>query len=183
LLARGGFTQITLVDTDFVDETNLQRQIFIEKDIGSLKSETLKKRVSKINSKLKYSSIPTLITKNNIGEICCNSDLIVDATDNFDTRRLINIFCEKEEKCWLYVGAVKSEVVCCLFNGKDKKFNKIFPKRVKEESCCSVGVLGSTTFCAASLAYNQILKFFLKEENGEFIKFDLWTNKLHVVKV
>lgn len=184
LLIRGGFLDITLVDNDIIDETNLQRQIFFEKDIGKSKSKTLGKFLKKINSKGKIHVFETILDYNNIEKIGLNSDLIVDLTDNFETRIIINNYCEKTNKNWLYTGAVKGEISCYLFKGEKKLFSKIFPKKIIDEKCCDIGVLASTTFTAASFAYNQVLKYFLeKNYEPKFIKLNLWTNQIFEIKI
>ena len=113
-----------------------------------------------------------LLIKYNGQKILCNlnlehlkalkdCNLIIDATDNFKTRKIINDYCEENKISWLHTGAVKTEVIICLFNGEKKFFSKVFPKEIKDEECCEVGVLASTTFTAASFAYNEVLKFFI----------------------
>lgn len=183
LLVRGGFLNLVLIDNDLIDETNLQRQVFFEDDIGKFKSKTLKEYLIKINKLVKIKVICDILTKDNINEICSNSDLIVDASDNFEVRKLINSFCEKRNKDWIYNGAVRSEIISCLFRGKDKLFSKVFPKEITGESCCEVGVLSSTTFASASLAYNIILKYFLGIKENKLVKLDLWENQIYEVKI
>ena len=131
LLIRGGFLNLTLIDNDLIDETNLQRQIYFESDIGNFKSKSLKEILIKINSKSKIKVICNILTSENIEKICENSDLIIDATDNFETRKIINKYCEKKKKDWLYTGAVKSEIICCLFKGELKLFSKVFSNNIK----------------------------------------------------
>lgn len=183
LLIRGGFENLVLVDSDFVDESNLQRQTFFEEDIGKAKVECLKNQILKINSKCNVQIVGDILSEENIKEICLDSDLIIDATDNFLTRRIINEFCEKENKIWIYNGAVKDEVMCCLFEGKDKLFNKVFPKNVEDFGCSEFGVLGSTTFVSASLCYNEVLKYFLEIKRKEIIKLNLWNLELFKIKL
>jgi len=183
LLVRGGFTNLFLIDNDLIDDTNIQRQIFLEEDIGKFKSLALKDYLLKIDSKSNIEIFNGILDKTNISKICKNSDLIIDATDNFETRKLINNYCESKNKDWIYSGAVKSEIICSLFRGEDKLFSKVFPNDIKDESCCSVGVLASTTFTAASLVYNQVLKYFLDINESKLIKLDLWSNKIHEIKL
>ena len=183
LLVRGGFLNLTLIDNDIIDETNLQRQNFKQMDIGKIKSVALRDVLKEIDGEVDVEIFKDVLCKENIEEICNNSSLIIDATDNFETRRLINTYCEDKEKDWLYNGAVKTEVISCMFYGVDKLFSKVFSKEVKDESCCDVGVLASTTYTSASIAYNKILKYFLNEKDYTLIKLDLWTNKIFEVKI
>lgn len=183
LLIRGGFLNLTLIDNDIIDETNLQRQTFFEEDIGNSKTKALKKHLQKIDKNSKITSKLDLLSKKNIDETCKDADLIIDATDNFETRKLINEYCEKNNKDWLYNGAIKSQIITCLFRGEDRMFSKVFPKNIKNIRCCDVGVLASTTFSSASLAYNQILKYFLEVKENKLIKLDLWTNMISEVNL
>ena len=183
LLLRGGFQTLTLIDTDLVDETNLQRQTFTEQDIATQKTTALNKRLKEIDNKSNITIINDTLNKTNINQICKNSDLILDCTDNFETRILINDFCEQNKKDWIYSGAVKTQIISCLFIGENKLFKKVFPKPIQDESCCEVGVLASTTFASASLTYNQILKYFIGQKEQILIKQDLWTNTIFNVKL
>jgi len=185
-LVRGGFLNITLVDNDLIDETNIQRQQYFESDIGKSKSKTLSKYLKKINKKINIKFIENLIDETNISKYCSNSDLIIDATDNFETRLIINKFCEKEKKDWIYIGAISAECCCILFKGEKKLFSKVFNnKNMINKSCCEIGVLSSTTQCSVSLAYNEILKYFLDKKNYEskLIKFNMWNLKLFIIKI
>jgi len=183
ILVRGGFLSLVLIDNDIVDESNLARQIFFEEDIGEYKANSLEKYLIKINKNVKITKILGLLDEKNINNICKDTNLIVDASDNFKIRKIINEFCEKNNKDWIYNGAIRAEVVSCLFRGEDKLFNKIFPKEIIDERCCEVGVLSSTTYLSASLAYNKILKYFLGIEDKTLIKVNLWSNKLFNIKI
>ena len=107
----------------------------------------------------------------------------LDCTDNFETRILINDYCEQNKKDWIYSGAVKTQIISCLFLGETKLFKKVFPKPIQDESCCEVGVLASTTFASASLTYNQVLKYFIGQKHQILIKQDLWTNQIFSIKI
>lgn len=181
LLIRGGFNHLIIVDMDIVDNTNLQRQTFFEKDIGSLKTSALKSQLKKINPNLNINEVKNCLSKDNIEEICSNSDLIIDATDNFETRKIINDFAIKNKIPWIYTGAIKAESVVCMF--LEDKFNKIFHKNIENEKCCEVGVLASTTSISASLAYNEILKYFSGEKNFKLIKYNVWNQKLFIIEI
>lgn len=183
LLVRGGFQHLTLLDTDLVDQTNLQRQTFIESNVGTPKTLSLNQRLTQIDSNSNITIINDTLNSENINQICKDSDLILDCTDNFETRILINEFCEQNKKDWIYSGAVKTQIISCLFLGETKLFKKVFPKPVIDESCCEVGVLASTTFASASLTYNQVLKYFIGQKEQILIKQDLWTNQLFTIKI
>lgn len=183
LLVRGGFLNLVLIDNDLIDETNIQRQNFVEKDIGHPKSKILRNRLEDINKDVDCEFILNVLDESNINQICDKCDLIIDCSDNFEIRRIINQFCENKNKVWIYNGAVKSQIMTCIFYGKDKLFSKVFSNKVSDESCCEVGVLASTTFTSASIAYNQVLKYFLGIKENKLIKLDIWNNKLTEVNI
>ena len=183
LLVRGGFENLVLVDNDFVDETNLQRQTYFERDIGKPKAQVLREHLLSINKNSCVEVYYDFIDKNNISKICKLADLVLDATDNFETRKIINNFCVNNKKDWIYSGAVKTEFICIPFYWKNNNFEKILKKKNKDVKCCEVGVLASTTYACASLVYNNVLKYFLGDKQDELIKINLWTNKLHKIKI
>jgi len=183
LLVRGGFLNLILIDNDIIDKTNLQRQIYLKSDIGELKAVSLKNHLLKINNSANIEIISDLLTESNIDKYLEKSNFIIDATDDFDTRKLINKYSEKTNKSWQYNGAIKTEIMTCIFNGQDKLFDKIFPKSVQNISCCEVGVLASTTFTSASISYQEILKFFLGVYSSTLIKFDIWNFEIHKISL
>lgn len=183
LLIRGGFRNLTIIDNDIIDETNLQRQIFFEEDIGTPKSKTLEKYLKKIDKKANINSILDVIDENNIEKYCINCDLIIDATDNFKTRKIINNFSIENKKDWQYNGAVKNSITTCIFYWKNNLFEKIFPKEVKDVKCCDVGVLSSTTFASASISFNEIIKYFLNIEENNMIRYNIWNHRVDKIKL
>ena len=178
LLIRGGFLNLVLIDNDLIDETNLQRQNFEENDIGEFKSIALKKKLEKIDSNAKIEAFCTFLNEENISKICSRCDLIIDCTDNFETRYIINDYCIKNKKDWIYNGAIKTQFTTCIFYSNDNSFKKIFPQKIEEEKCCEVGILASSTFACACVCYNEVLKYFLGIKEKKLIKYDLWENKL-----
>lgn len=183
LLVRGGFLNLTLIDYDKIDKTNLNRQIYFEKDIGRKKSFVLRDYLLEINENAKINVIGNEVNENNINNFCFDANLIIDATDNFEIRKLINKFSLENKKDWLYNGAVKTEVISCLFYFKENLFKKVFNSKIKNEKASDVGILPSTTFLSASLAFNQILKYFLNIKENKLIKLNLWTNQLFEVNL
>lgn len=183
LLVRGGFLNLKLIDSDLIDETNLGRQNYYELDVGKSKPKVLKERLLKINSITKIDIVEKIINKDNIKLICQDCDLIVDATDNFETRKIINEYCVKTKKDWICNGAVKTEVFACIFYGIENKFEKVFPVDINNESCCDVGVLSSTVHISASISYNLILKYFIGIKENKLIKYDSWENTYFCINI
>ncbi len=184
LLARGGFINITLIDFDVIEQSNIQRQLFLPKHIGSFKAEKLKKRMLTINPEMIVTVIVDQLQNKNISEYLKNCEFIFDATDNFSTRFMIDSYAKEHNIPWMYLGAIKSEVICSLMNGKHSQFETLISKDAKDENC-SVGVLASTTFIGASMSYTEFLKYLLLKEKYDFklLKFNIWNNKYFEVKL
>jgi molybdopterin-synthase adenylyltransferase len=109
LLARAGVGTLTLIDRDFVEPSNLQRQIlFDEADArDSLpKAEAARRKISLFNSTVTVHSHIADLVPANIHELLAPADLILDATDNFETRYLLNDFCVQQSKPWIYAAAI-----------------------------------------------------------------------------
>ncbi len=183
MLVRGGFLNLTLVDNDIIDETNLQRQAYFEENIGEGKAEALRENLLKIDKNANIKIYQLALDENNIKKIAMNCSLIIDATDNFETRRIINDYSEDKGKDWIYNGAVKTEAMSAIFYGNDKMFSKVFPKNAANISCCEVGVLSSTTSLSASLAYNMVLKYFLGIKENKLVKINLWNYKIYEIEI
>ena len=184
LLVRGGFTTITLLDFDVIEKSNLQRQLYLPENIGKFKAEELKKRCLSINPEATITSVIDQVRKENVDLLLSEQDFIFDATDNFETRFIIDNYAKKHNTYWMYLGAVRAEIICSLMKGKKSHFDKIISKQAENEDC-SVGVLGSTTFIGASITYTEFLKYLAMGEKYEskLIKFNIWNNKFFEVKI
>ncbi len=104
MLTRAGIGKLTLIDRDFVEESNLQRQsLFTEQDAyrGLPKAAAAQRALRAINSDVEVKGVIEDVTWQNIDKLCQKCDLIVDGTDNFETRFLINDFAVKREIPWI----------------------------------------------------------------------------------
>jgi adenylyltransferase/sulfurtransferase len=109
LLARAGVGTLTLIDRDFVEPSNLQRQIlFDESDaLQSLpKAEAARRKIALFNSAVAVHPHISDLVPANIHELLASADLILDATDNFETRYLINDYAVQQSKPWIYAAAI-----------------------------------------------------------------------------
>lgn len=110
-LARAGVGTIAILDRDYVEPSNLQRQwLFEEADAAAAlpKAVAAERRIAAINSGVRVRGIVTDLTASNIAELLGDADLILDGTDNFETRYLINDFAVSRSKPWIYGAAVGS---------------------------------------------------------------------------
>lgn len=183
LLARAGVNLI-LIDRDVVELNNLQRQtLFSEKDVGQPKAIVAKKKLKEINSEIKLADICEDLNKDNIS-ILKNADLILDCTDNFETRFLINDFCKREKKDWIYSAGIRTTGTVMNFFPYAHCFRCVFKPVKAGETCETVGVLGSATAIAASIQVSNAIKILTgKEAGSEMIRFDLLQNDFQKIEV
>ena len=116
LLCRAGVGYLLLVDRDMVEESNLQRQLlYTEEDIGKSKAFAAQERLSKINSSIQVIAEAIHLDTTNLSFLE-NADLILDCTDNLQTRFVINDFCKKVKQKWVYAAAIKNAGYVCSFS-------------------------------------------------------------------
>ena len=111
MLSRAGIGHLRIVDRDFVEYTNLQRQtLFNEEDAEhrTPKAVAAKRRIAEINSGIKVEAIVADVNNSNIESLIEGCDLVIDGTDNFQVRYLLNDVCVKHKKTWIYGAAVSS---------------------------------------------------------------------------
>ena len=184
LLVRAGVGHVRIIDRDFVELSNLQRQtLFEESDArNSLpKAVAAERRLHAINSTVRVEGIVADLNSKNAQELLSDFPLILDGTDNFETRFLINDFAVKTATTWIYAAAVASyglsmtirpgQTAClaCLFETAGSGL---------EETCDTVGVLGSIVNLIASLQVTEALKILSGRESalhGRLISADVWS--------
>ena len=184
LLARAGVNLI-LVDRDTIELVNLQRQmLFTEKDIGELKAEKAKEHLKKINSNINIKSFTVDLNFENIKTIK-KVDLILDCTDNLETRFLLNEFSIKNKIPMIYGAAIRDKgTVMNIIPGK-VCFNCIFNGASSNETCDTSGVLNTITSLIATIQVNEAIKIILNKDNIEknLLFFDIWKNELLKIKI
>ena len=161
-LARSGIKYFEIADFDKVSKSNLHRQVlFDEKDINKNKALVTKKKISLIDKKIKVKTFQTKINKANIKKLIKDYDYVIDGTDNFSTKTLINDECLKQKKK-LFIGSV-SQFDCHVFyfnfalKGSCLKcFMPQIPKITPR--CQDEGILGTVTGTAGSLIANELIK-------------------------
>ena len=162
-LAAAGIGKIGIVDFDIVDESNLQRQILFEtSDIGKLKAETAKQNLLKQNPLIEVESISAKFSNQNALEIFSGYDLVVDGTDNFSTRYLVNDACLLVGKTFVSGSIFKFNGQLSVFNFKSgPTFRCLFPSPPSPESapsCSETGVLGVLPGMIGTLMANEVIK-------------------------
>ncbi len=190
-LTAAGVGTIGIVDFDVVEESNLQRQVlFGTTSIGRNKAEVAKEILSNLNPTIKIKSYRQKMNPENIANIVIPYDIIVDATDNFASRYLINDAAVILEKPLVYGAIYKFEGQVSVFNYKDgPSYRCVFPIPPKEGSvpnCSEVGVLGVLPGIIGTLQANEVLKIILDMGellSGKLYCFNALNNQSHTINV
>ncbi len=189
LLARAGLGKIRIVDRDIVEIENLQRQIlFEENDIGTPKAIAAVEKLKKINSEVQIEALVKDLNPSNAEKIFENANIVLDGTDNMETRYLINDTCVKKEIPWVYGGAVstygmslnilpkKTACLVCAF--------PYMPKAGSLPTCDTVGVLNTVPTVIGSIQATEAMKILLKREfNTDLIVYDVWAHDFQRIKL
>jgi adenylyltransferase/sulfurtransferase len=162
-LAAAGVGTLGVVDFDEVELHNLNRQIIHnENSIGKLKIKSAEEFVKNLNHQIKYIGIDQKIDESNAEEIISQFDIIIDGSDNFKTRYLINDTCIKLKKPLIYGSILGFSGQVAVFNYKgSKNLRDIFPEPPYDENlpdCDSLGVLGALPGIVGSMMVNLTLK-------------------------
>jgi adenylyltransferase/sulfurtransferase len=191
-LTRAGIGTLGIIDNDTVDLSNIHRQsLYDSNDLKKAKVKVAQKKLNKINSKTKVICFKQSLNKNNITRIIKNYDYIVDGSDNFKTKFLINDFCIKFKK-FLITGAIsKFDGHVFTFNFKNKK-NPCLRCFFQEDeisddllNCEHEGILGTIAGIVGNLQANEVLKQILsigKNLNGYILILDLLNLNFRKVK-
>ena len=192
-LVRAGVGHIRVIDRDFVEPSNLQRQVlFDEADVTNNmpKAEAAVIKMRQINSGVKLEAIVADINRTNIEEFCKDSDLILDGTDNFEVRYTINDVAVKLGKPWVYGGAVGTEgMTMTIVPGDTPCLRCVFeasPGPGEVGTCETAGVLGPAVGVIANMQSAEALKILAgKKEtiNRELVMLNLWENTYKRVKI
>jgi len=165
-LAGAGIGTLGIMDFDIVEESNLQRQIlFGMTSIGRNKALAAKERLEDLNPTITIKVYPEKLTSKNALELFKDYDIIVDGTDNFETRYLINDAAILTEKPVVYGAIYKFEGQVSVFNYQNgPSYRCLFPIPPKEGSvanCSEVGILGVLTGIIGSMQANEVIKMIL----------------------
>ena len=192
-LTRAGIGSLGIVDYDFVDLSNIHRQsLYDSSDIKESKVNAAQKKLKKINSKTKVNCYKIRLNETNYNQIIKEYDYIVDGSDNFNTKFLVNDFCKKTKK-FLVTGAIsKFDGHIFSFDFKNKRtpcIRSFFQeKKISNDilDCEYEGVLGTVTGIIGIIQANEILKKILnigKNLNGHILIIDLLNLSFRKVKL
>lgn len=189
-LAAAGVGHLGIVDQDVVSLSNLQRQVLYKtEDVGLPKVERAKQYLLEMNPDVKVTSYFTYLTTENALEIICEYDIIVDATDNFPSRYLLNDACVILSKVLVYGAVSNFEGQVAVFNadlGDDKRssnYRDIFPNPPMENeigNCAEIGVLGVLPGTIGCIQASEVIKLITgigKPLVNQLQTFNLLTNQ------
>src|SRR6202046_5540162 len=165
LLARAGVGILTLVDRDFVEESNLQRQVlFDEADAREAlpKAEAARRKIAQFNSRTDVHAHVADLVPSNIHALLGDAGILLDATDNFETRYLLNDYAIEQGRPWIYSAAVGAYAATMnILPGETACLACLFPKPPAGmvETCDTSGILNTAVNFAASVEFTGALKF------------------------
>lgn len=186
LLCRAGVGNLTIVDRDFVDWTNLQRQtLYTENDARQNlpKAIAARQQLNSINSDVTIEALVADVNPSNVCEIIDGATVVVDGLDNFATRALINQACVKQRIPWVHGACVATYgIVTTIVPGVTPCYECIFPGSETTASpftCDTVGVLGPVAVAIASMQATEALKVLAGRTDAilrSLTYIDLWRN-------
>lgn len=186
LLARAGVGTLRILDRDYVESSNLQRQaLFDENDARESlpKAIAAARQIARFNSQIAVEPHVADLTPANVDSLLGGADLVLDGTDNFETRYLVNDYAVKNSVAWIYTATVGSYAVTLnVLPGETACLACVFPDppRGTVETCETAGVLNSAVNLAASLAATEALKFLVGARalmRRTLLSWDAWNNQ------
>jgi adenylyltransferase/sulfurtransferase len=186
LLARSGVGRLRIVDRDYVEPSNLQRQsLFDESDARESfpKALAAARQIARFNSQVAVEPHVADLTPANAADLLGNVDLILDGTDNFETRYLINDYAVKNTVAWIYSAAVGSYAVTLnVLPGETACLACVFPDppHGMVQTCETAGILNSAVNLVASLAATEALKLLVGARSRmrrSLLSWDVWNNE------
>jgi molybdopterin/thiamine biosynthesis adenylyltransferase len=186
LLARSGVGTIRVIDRDYVEPSNLQRQtLFDETDARESlpKAVAAARKIAAFNSEIVVEPKVADLTPENIEVLLEDMELILDGTDNFETRYLVNDFAVKQGLPWIYAAAVGSYgVTLNVLPGTTACLACVFPESPQGtfETCETAGILNSAVNLVASIEATEAIKLLVgatEKVRRTLLSFDVWTNE------
>jgi len=186
LLARAGVGHLTIIDRDYVEESNLQRQVlFDEADARDAlpKAEATRRKIAAFNSEIQIDAHVSDLVPANIHELLAPASIILDATDNFETRYLLNDYAVEQNKPWIYTAAIGAYAATMnILPGETACLACIFPEPPtgSVDTCDTAGILNTAVNLAASIAVTETLKFLTGQTDKirrTLLSHDLWLNE------
>jgi molybdopterin/thiamine biosynthesis adenylyltransferase len=191
-LCRAGVGFLRLIDRDYVELSNLQRQVlYTEEDARQQtpKAAAACEHLKEVNSEIELEPVIVDVNSSNIEMLVSDIDLVLDGSDNLEIRYLINEACFKASKPWVYSGAiVGSGMTMNIIPGKTSCLRCLFPHSLPSgagPTCSTAGVLNGVTGVIASIAATEALKILIGSSNVRktLLTIDIWSNQFDEITV
>jgi molybdopterin/thiamine biosynthesis adenylyltransferase len=194
LLARAGVGRLRVIDRDFVEPSNLQRQTLYDEEDSSRawpKAVAAERKLRLLNSEIEIAGVVSDLTASNVDLLLEGADLILDGTDNFETRFLLNDYAVATGRPWIYAAAVGGYGVTFVIRpGRTACLACLVESAgggpALEETCDTIGVLGPAVGIVSSLAAAEALKLLSGREealHGRLVSCDVWSGRMQSVSV
>lgn len=190
-LVRAGIGKLRLVDRDYVELSNIQRQMLFDEDdvLEALpKAIAAKNKLQKVNSDVVIEGIIDNVTYENIDKLTDGVDVVLDGTDNFATRYLINDICYKKNIPFSYGGVVGSRGMSAFFIPSITPCLRCITKEGSEngQTCDTIGVISPAVDIVSSMQVTETLKYLTgnqKHLRNTLRTFDIWFNQQYDIKL
>jgi len=190
-LTRAGVGKVRIVDRDFIEYHNLQRQVlFDEEDIkaGLPKATAAERHLKGVNSSVEIEGIVADANYTNIESFCSGADVILDGLDNFETRLLINDVALKYKIPWVYGGVIASQgMTMTVIPGEPpclRCISPVLPDPETTPTCETAGIVGTVPAVIGALQATGAIKILVGAEvNQELITVDIWKGTFHHLEV
>jgi sulfur-carrier protein adenylyltransferase/sulfurtransferase len=194
-LTAAGVGNITIIDNDVVDKSNLQRQILHgEADIGLPKVGSAAASLRALNPRVKIKAIQQRINANNVHDVISNADVVIDGSDNFLTRYLLNDACIELAKPLVYAAVQRFSGQISVFDagrhrGSEPCYRCLFPEAPNGEdapNCAEAGVLGVLPGVMGLLQATEAIKIILtigKSLSGRLLQFDALAMRFNEIRI
>ncbi|MDM7921869.1 MAG: ThiF family adenylyltransferase [Pyrinomonadaceae bacterium] len=193
MLSRAGVGKLRIVDRDFVEFTNLQRQtLFKESDAAERmpKAVAAKTRIGEINSGIAVEAVVADVNNSNVESLIDGCDLVIDGTDNFQIRYLLNDACVKHGKKWIYGAAVSSYgTTMTVIPGETPCLRCVFedmPDAGSSPTCDTAGVIMPIIASISALQVAEALKILVGDTaslHRSLVQIDIWANQWRKIGV
>ncbi len=190
-LARAGVGTLRIVDRDYVEEDNLQRQVLFDEEDAAQnlpKAVAAERKLKRINSEIDVEGIIADAAGGNIEELIRGFDVVLDGTDNFETRYVLNDAALKLGIPWIYGAAVgSSSVTMTILPGKTACLACVLPEFPlgAQETCDTAGIIAPAAAWTSAIQVTEALKILTGHESdlhGSLLAFDVWTNRTQKIQ-
>lgn len=191
-LAACGVGKIGMIDFDCIEPSNLHRQILYgQNDLGKLKALVAKEKLQSLHPNCQFIAHTGKLDDNNAISICEEYNLIIDASDNLETRYIIETTCKQLNLPWVFAAIHKYEGQISVFNYAPLRtqYSDVFPKNIEKQAvlnCAEAGVLGILPGIVGSLQANEALKIILQIGDvlsGKMLCYNALTNVFYNIKI